>query len=381
MKNASIAALLSLVLAPSAAFAQAAPAPAPAPASAQPANGTPTTSDQPAAAPAPAPAPAAAPLPWAGTSLYTTIATPTSNIFRGQNQSYDASANYFIRLAPRWTFNKEWQLRGIIGGSADVVEGINTGSTYTREFLLNDPNFTLFYMGIPKLPGGIKMLAGASLRLPLSKASWAQTLIASPGLAVQLAKPFESLGGDTLALVSFTYQHPFYVQTTPTTSDPLPYPRATFGGLGVNGATDDQLSGVANARDQFNMLAFLVQSWGHWSPGIFAFISNAYPYNFRDLGLRQDNVSSFRARSATFVGAFLDYELNAWLTPEIGYQMFRSAVDADGTYGNPFWGRYQEMQVYMGANIQLDSLYKALRGDGGEAGVVRASRRPVGLAF
>ncbi len=382
MKNASLAAILATtgafaLLVPVSAFAQAAPAPATdsAPVAAS------APSDQAPTPAAVAPAPAPEPLPWAGTSLYTTIATPTSNVFRGQNQSVDAAANYFIRLAPRWTFNKDWQLRGIIGGSVDVVEGINTGSTYTREFLVNDPSFTLFYTGIPKLPGGIRMLAGASLRLPLSKASWSQTLIASPGIAMQFAKPFESLGGDTLALVSIAYQHPFYLQTTPTTSDSLPYPRATFGGLGVNGVTDDQISGAGNTRDQFNVLAFLVQSWGHWSPGVFAFVSNAYPYNFRDLGLRQDNVSTFRARSASFFGAFLDYEVNAWLTPEVGYQMFRSALDADGTYGNPLWGRYQDMQIYVGANIQIDSLYKALRGDSGEAGVVRAARKPIAFAF
>lgn len=379
MKNASLAAVLSLVLlAPAASMAQAAPAPTPAPASASPSAATPGSSDQPAAAPAAA-APPAATNPWAGTSAYTTFAMPTSAIFQGQNQSPDVSVNYFVRVAPRYTINKEWQVRGNIGGSADVVEGINTGTTYGHEFVLNDPAFQLFYTGIPKLPGGVRMLAGVSLRLPLSKAAWAQTLLFSPGVATQFSKGFESMGGDTLLVASLGYQRPIYMSRTPTSQ--LPYPRATFVGPQTFGTSDDQFTGAVNVRDTFTLVAFAVQSWGKWQPGLFMFVNGQLPYGIKDLGLRQDNVNTWRARTSTYFGAFVDYEINDWFIPEVGYQMFRSVLDADGTYGNPLWGRNQEMQVYLGANIQLDVLYKVLKGDSAEGGVVRASRAPIALSF
>ena len=398
---ASFAALAALA-APSVAFAQAAPTPStPPPASAAalapaapvaPAApdtiataATPAPAAAPAEAappvPAPAPAPAEAPLPWAGSNMFGQFSFPTYGILRGQQQSPDDAVNFWFRLAPRWTLSPKWQLRGVLAGNGDVGEGINTGSTYKREFLFGDPIVTLFYMGIPKLPGGIRMLAGTSLRLPLSKASWAQTLIAAPGITTQFAKGFEAFGGETLVLVSGSYSHPFYQSVSPLTPNELPYARSTFVGAQATGFTADQISGIANARDVFSMVAFAVQTWGKWAPGVFMLASTAIPYTFKDLGMNQTNVATYHLRSSTFFGAWLDYEVNDWLTPELGYQMSRSLLDGDGTWGNPVFSRYQDTQVYLGANIQIDALYKALKGESAAAGVVRAMRRPIGLSF
>ena len=381
MKNASLAAILATtgafaLLVPVSAFAQAAPAPAPdsAPVAAS------APSDQ-APTPAAAAAPAPEPLPWAGSSMFAQFSVPTNEIFRGQQQTPDNSLNFWVRLQPRWKFNKQWQLRAAISGSGDIVEGVNTSTTYKHEFLLNDPVFTLFYTDIPKLPGDVKMLAGVTLRLPLSKTSWAQTLIAAPGLTMQFAKGFSSMGGDTLLVASGSYSRPIYQSLTPIAPDSLPYPRATYVAGQTGGLTDDQFTGSVNTRDGFSLVAFAVQTWGKWSPGLFLLESAALPYQLKDLSLNQTNVASYHIRSSTYFGAWLDYEVNDWFTPELGYQMSRSVLNSDGTWGNPFFGQYQDTQVYLGANIQLDSLYESLKGEGGQAGIVRAQKKPIGLSF
>ncbi len=373
MKNASLAALLSLSLfCPAAALAQSAPAPAPG----DPASPTAPTSPPPADQPA-APAPAANK--WAGSSLYTTFSFPTYGIFRGQQLSPDEAVNYFVRVSPRYQLAKDWQLRAMLGGNVDIVEGINTGTTYAHEFVLSDPALQFFYQGLPKLPGGIRMGVAATVRLPLSKTSWAQGLIASPGLTTQLARPFSVLGGDALVLAQVGYQRPIYTQGTPTTS--RSYPTSTFKGFGSFGTADDQFTGAVNVRDSFSLLLLAVQSWGKWQPGIFLLATAQVPYNVKPLGLPQDNTTDWRVRGSTYFAAFLDYEVNDWLIPEIGVQMMRSVLDADGTYGNPFFSRYQDTQLYVGANVQLDVLYKSLTGDAGQGGVVRAARTPVGMRF
>ena len=88
---------------------------------------------------------------------------------------------------------------------------------------------------------------------------------------------------------------------------------------------------------------------------------------------RLENPSNIR--NGTYFSFWLDYEANSWLTPEIGYFMSRSLLRADGTYGNPFFDANQDMRVYLGANINIDNLAKAIEGGDAEGGVVRAKNR------
>jgi len=67
---------------------------------------------------------------------------------------------------------------------------------------------------------------------------------------------------------------------------------------------------------------------------------------------------------------------------EVGYQFARSVLDEDGSYGNPIFSRYQDMRVYLGFNIGLDSLYKSFAGESAESGVIRATNeRRLVLSF
>ena len=81
---------------------------------------------------------------------------------------------------------------------------------------------------------------------------------------------------------------------------------------------------------------------------------------------------AWRKMRCDYFSAWLDYNWNAWFTTEVGYWMQRAALTADGKYGNPFFDRYQDMRVYLGASFQVDNLIKQLEGGSGEGGIVRA---------
>ena len=87
---------------------------------------------------------------------------------------------------------------------------------------------------------------------------------------------------------------------------------------------------------------------------------------------------SFRptsVRQTSYFSVWLDYQVNSWLTPEVGYWMSRAVLDEAGQRGNQFFDRYQDMRVYLGANVAIDNVMKALEGGPTEAGIVRAKAR------
>jgi hypothetical protein len=82
-------------------------------------------------------------------------------------------------------------------------------------------------------------------------------------------------------------------------------------------------------------------------------------------------------RQSTFFAGWVDYNPVGWLTLEVGYQMGRSVLDGDGTYGNPVYGQYQDWRAYLSANIVLDKFFDAIRGGaGGGGGVIRTQNTP-----
>jgi hypothetical protein len=71
--------------------------------------------------------------------------------------------------------------------------------------------------------------------------------------------------------------------------------------------------------------------------------------------------------------------VNSWLTPEVGYWLSRSVLNEAGQRGNQFFDRYQDMRVYVGANVAIDNVLKALEGGPADSGIVRAqNRKPIG---
>jgi hypothetical protein len=260
-------------------------------------------------------------------------------------------------------------------------------TTYKREPVLDDINVQLHYRGIAALANKhIKLHPFAFAGLPASKESRARTLYIQPGLGIQAAYSNDKmLGGEFTAIASASYSRPLYQYTTAETLNERPYGNACFSGAAGDTSCGNQLGGAPNVRDQFTWLVIVAQQWGKWSPGVFWRMGHAAPFQFRDLagaGVGSNpQGGSPGFRNSTYFAAWLDYNLTDWITPEVGYQFGRRLLGDSGKYGNPIFDSQQDMRVYLGASIQLDSLYKSVSGASGAAGVVRAKAKTPILTF
>jgi hypothetical protein len=294
----------------------------------------------------------------------------------GLQQTQNSTVDSSLWLMPRYAINEAFQLRGRWILSYEYTNSDTT--TYQRELRYSDPWFQLFYRKLPKLPGGINVNAIAQINPGISPESRARTQLFSPGVGLQLAKAFEHVaGGELMFILGGTYQHPIYTHTTPRVDTPIPYKVQCFSGTGCQ----DQVSGVANVRDQLAWSAVATGEWGKWSPGIFAFVAHQWMYQFRDIPGVTRMEDRAAARTTTFVSAFLDYHINDLLTAEIGYWMSRNLINGNGKYGNPLWDKDQDMRVYLTFNLNFDNLLKKIEGqEKGEGGIERANnnRRPFG---
>lgn len=342
----------------------------------------PPTADQPQAS-ADEGKPKPKPRAWAGTQIFVQTSMTTATVFKGQTQYNDPTVDSSAYILPRYAFNKDWQLRGRFIVNYEYTNSDTT--TRRNETTISDTTVQLWYKGLPEFggPAKIKAMLAANLSLPTSKLSRARTMVASPGASLQLVKAIEHIPGDgEIDLIGgLTYTHPLYRYTTPETLDPTPYAFSCFGG----NACQDQLSGTFNPSDSLSYSLIAVGTWGKWSPALFFLGASQWAYQGnKDLSYQGRPVASPTdvgaqapngVRQSSYFSAWLDYEANAWLTAEVGYWLSRSVLTEGGKYGNPFWDRYNDMRVYLGANFNIDNIMKTLEGQGGEAGVVRAQNK------
>ncbi|MBX3186340.1 MAG: hypothetical protein KF819_04960 [Labilithrix sp.] len=369
--------------------------PAAAPASSDPAPAVETT--QPAislgSAAAPSDSPSAAPeepkakpkpRPWAGTNIFAMTSMTTATAFAGQQQDYNPMVDMSIWLMPRYAINDAFQLRLL---SIFFYEFTNGDFTQTR----NEPRFSdttlgLWYRKIPEIPGvGIKPMVALNLGAPTSPESRARTLIVNPGATLQLVKGFEHvLGGEVLMIGNMTYSHPIYRYSTPERRGEMPY-QPLCGGASLN--CGSQLLGLTNPSDQLIYGITVVGEWGKFSPAFAYRGTSQWAYqpgnNEQTVQVAGQNVPVESApgfqptnvRQLSYFSFWLDYMANAWFTAEVGYWMSRPILNEDGTFGNPFFSRYQDMRVYLGFNFAIDSIMKALEGGATDAGIVRAQNK------
>lgn len=321
------------------------------------------------------------PRPFAGSQIFFMNSMSTTTFVKDQQQYANPTIETSAFILPRYTISKDWQVRG---RTTVAYEYTNSDTTQTRnEFRFGDTGLQLFYRGIPAF-AGIKPQIAIGVTVPTSPESRARTMIATPALTVQLFKSFEKFIGDgELDLLFFgTYSHPFYTNTTAGIRGDAPYQRQCGGGFGCG----DQLTGVANASDILSWSGIIATSWGPISPAVWFNMSHQFIYKFNQqndtiplagsgtaTAGRLSDASS--VRNSTYFSFWVDFEATHWLTAEVGYFMSRNILRGDGKYGNPFFDANQDMRVYLGANVNLDNLAKAIEGTGGDGGVIRAKNR------
>ena len=318
---------------------------------------------------------------WAGTQVFAQASMTTATIDRSQTQYDNPTADAAFYIQPRFAINDAFQLRARIVFNYEFT---NSDSTVTKnEPRFSDTTLSLFYRKIPELPGGIKPAVALNSSFPTSPESRARTLLFAPGASVQLSKTFDHIPGNGSLdlLASGGYSHPIYRSTTPETRTPRPYGVQCAGGSGCT----DQLSGTFNTSDSISYTFLISATWGKWSPALYYLGASQWAYSGSDVQVNGRTVESpdgfgpTTVRQSSYFSTWLDYEANAWLTAEVGYWLSRSALTESGTRGNPFFDKYQDQRVYIGANFNIDNIMKQLEGGPAESGIVRAqNKKPIG---
>lgn len=376
MRRFAPVALLA-VLSPVSALAQPAPA-AQAPAAAPTAAATPT----PAVAPSPAAAPARRPTPWAASQLSITSSANWDffdNSYRQGSRALEA-VDLNVSLRPRYRINRALQLRARWDFN---VEFTNSDTTRTiREPRLSDPTLDLWFLGIPAV-GDFRFAIAGGFLFPVSTEARYQTLILQPRIIGQAAWGIEALGGEIAVIGQVVYSHRFlqYTQPSVRVDEVAPPPNRTFS-PGEPGGGSSTANGGQLVHDQLSWTVILAPSWGKWSPGVAYSMTHQWSYDVARSaggsapGANELPAGDHRRQLSSFSG-WLDFNPTAWLTLEAGYFQTRSVLDADGTFGNPFYSSYQDWRVYLNANIVLDKFFDAIRGGGaGEGGVIRTQNTP-----
>ena len=329
---------------------------------------------------------------WAGSSAFLTAGAASLNTLLPSSQlSTNPTVATSLSFSPRYRLSKSFQLRGRIALNYEWTESdLNTNR---NEIEVGDTNVQLFYSAIKPfgvLGAKVKFQPFVGVGAPTSKASRARTLYATPSLGGQLSTSFEHvLGGELALIVVGTYSRPLYEYSTAGATDDRSFPQQCFGGGA--GACGSQVSGLGNPRDIVALSLISTIEWGDWSPGLFFNATSLFPYQFTDTPQVLDGSASTgsstrlpdrsKTRQTTYFALWLDYHLNDWLTPELGYYMARNIIADDGSYGNPFFSTVQAPTFYIAGNIQLDSLYKSITGAQAEAGVVRAKSKQQPIQF
>jgi len=312
---------------------------------------------------------------FSGTQVFAMTSMSTATVFPNQQQDYNPTIDTSLFFQPRYALSDALQLRGRLVFTYELT---NSDTTVTRnEPRLSDTLAQLYYRKIPEV-AGIKPLVGVSLALPTSPESRARTMLFSPGVVAQASKSFAHVWGGGVSLLAVAaYAHPIYGRQTAEIRGRAPYAFACAGGT----SCQDQLSGVFNPSDIVSYSLIVSGHWGRWSPALMYLGTSQWVYQGKTPvnpidGTPVVSPSGFEPtiiRQTSYVSAWLDYDVNSWLTAEIGYAMLRNVLDEDGTRGNPFISRYQDMRVYLGANINVENAVLEISGGSGERGVVRAT--------
>ena len=325
------------------------------------------------------------PRPWAGTQIFATTSMTTATVFRGQTQYDNPTVDSSIWLQPRYALSDAFQLRGLLVFSYEYTNADDTNTKNEPRF--SDTTTLALLPEDPGDPGRHQARRRRERRLPdVTRVARPHDDGQRPALTAPAREGRSSkvLGGEVDIIASGVYSHPLYRNTTSEIRGTRPY---AFQCVGGGTSCQDQLSGTFNASDSVGYSLIIAGEWGKWSPALFyrGTSQGAYTGSTAKNPVDGTNVSTpagfepTHIRQRSYFSAWLDYNANSWLTAEVGYWLDRTTLGEDGTRGNPFFDRYQDMRVYLGASFNIDNIMKQLEGGPTEAGIVRAkARTPIG---
>lgn len=290
---------------------------------------------------------------FVGTDVTMTTGASLQTFAPNQQLTHNPTVQSSVVLSPRFSLGAGFEANARLGFS---YEWTNSDFTQTQnEPLLLDTTLGVSYFA-PKLPWGTIAIAGASLTLPSSKISQARSMLVAPSVSLTALHNFQ-LGPVGLLLIGFgAYQHPFYRFTTPGVDAEPAYQRQCFGG---EATCVDQASGLANASDILSWTVLAIARWKIIQGGITFGMSHQFPFGFDDLpGVdRVADTSTVRVTSTADLWAM--FRVYEGTDIRVGYRMQRAVIEGDGTFGNLFYDRYQDGQLYVSLRLLPFQMFAA----------------------
>lgn len=315
-----------------------------------------------ASAQSPGPAPAFTPSRrgtnrWEGSLAVVSFATAIAPSDYGSDVAFSLGG----AVAPRAWLGRGFQLRGALSLSRAFTNG---DTTARQETGFHDPSVELWFHGIPSFAGFHPAVA-VGLVFPLSAESQARTLLLGTEVAAQLAWWRRVSSVTLFARAAFGWEHPFYEYTSPGVRT-APGMRATCYG---STSCADQISGLPPITDYLWWSLTFAPRWRHFSPGVsFQLVRAVLASYSTGLGL----ATSTSDRYYTSFSTWLEFIPTPPLSVLLSYNLSRPVLDADGTYGNPFWAPYRPAVVALTLVLRIDELVAAARGEpAGPGGIVR----------
>lgn len=264
-----------------------------------------------------------------------------------------------LTLLPRFWLGRGFQLRADLSLSRTFYDADTTTTRPGVRF--SDPWLALWFHGIPSF-ADFHPAVSVGLGFPMSEESQARTLLLSTSVSGQLAWWRRVSSVTLFARLSFGWQHQFYEYTTPGV-------RTSPSSAICSGSGCDAIVGYMSITDYFSASLTLAPRWRYFSPGT----------SFRYTVARAASLAtSTYGGSAEKTHAFSTFAV--WLefipTPPVSlllsYNVSRSVLDADGTYGNPFYAPNHDTAVWFTVALRVDEIAALLRHERtGPGGVVR----------
>lgn len=284
------------------------------------------------------------------------------------NTSAQPTVDFTFYFRPRWTFSRNFQIRGLLVGSVEMTDTAFTTTSYKNQWLFSDPSVDFYFTGLPTF-AGFKVNLAIRTTFPLSLTSQAQTRIMGLGAVVNIARPIHHVLGGNLNLgITAGYLHPFYEYTTPGLSG-FPYARNCAPAQPGDASCTGQAGGSFNVANAFSFIFSAQLEWTRFNISTFMWVTDNLLYSANPgYGSNLSAIANpSTVRDSEFFLFSMEYTPNNWLGIEAGYFMTRSFLNGAGQIGNPIWDPYQDSRVYMGLNFTLDRLFEAVTGTGSHA--------------
>ena len=306
---------------------------------------------------------------WQGTQIDLSLVTTLATLAPSLRTVPDPYVAFGVRLRPRYYLSQHFQLRASWNLTTELTNSDTTSTLH--EPRASDPTLSLWFHGTPAFLGA-RTSFFAGVQFPVSPESRADSLILGTGFGVQFARRFDGALGRLDLIGRVGAYKAFHQFTAPGIRGDFPYSRTCGSGTTATSCGGSATGAGYNTSHAVYANLTVAPRWGWFSPGLLLAWSTSWSYAPPESSRYLPDDPTNASQSTRFA-FWLDFIPSAWVTLELGYQLSRKILDADGSYGNPFFSSHGDSLLYVNATFSPEEVVRAVRGEPrGPGGIYRA---------